>query len=208
VEGWSLFDFFIVLMATLATGKLFGWRWGAVALVALALAYHEPDAPRLAWVNLLALVAILRVLPQGKLHKLLRAYWWLSVASMVLMLLPFAVVQLRQTIYPVLEPHSAPASVAAPLEFSVREQINPPPPEVQVDADAAMAANMPPPTGRVWSGVDVFGRSQGKWLAGDLEAGHADRVGTCACRVQPRPEPARPRRPRANRARPAALGLA
>ncbi len=149
VESWSLFDFFIVLMVTLATGKLFGWRWGALALAGLALSYHEPAAPRLAWINLLALVAILRVLPQGRFSKWLRAYWGLSLVSMVLILLPFAITQIRQTLYPVLEPHNGgldaayggTARMKMPVKTAVIEEARPEPPVAAAPAaPAAMVA--------------------------------------------------------------------
>src|SRR5215813_5709064 len=48
-QRWSLLDRFLVLVLALATGKLFGWRVGSLALVALVLSFPEDDAPRWAW---------------------------------------------------------------------------------------------------------------------------------------------------------------
>ena len=44
VDGWTLLDLFFLLLAGLATGKLYGWRWGALALATFGLAWHEPHA--------------------------------------------------------------------------------------------------------------------------------------------------------------------
>lgn len=103
VERWTLLDIFLVLIIALACGRLFGWVWGAVALVALGLAYHEIGAPTWAWLNLLAALALLRVLPDGRVSRVIEIYRWLAALALVLMLIPFAVDQIRQMIYPVLE---------------------------------------------------------------------------------------------------------
>src|SRR5712691_16317 len=72
-------------------------------LVMFALTYHEPDAPRWVWLSLLAAVALMRVLHEGKFRK--AASWYRNASLLVLALiaLPFAVDQVRQAIYPVLE---------------------------------------------------------------------------------------------------------
>lgn len=107
VERWKLLDFFLVLIATLATARLFGRQAGAIALLALALSWHEPDAPQWIWVNLLAAVALARVAPEGRLKKSAISYRGLSFAVLVLALLPFFAGQLRIGIYPQLEPQRA-----------------------------------------------------------------------------------------------------
>ena len=103
IERWTLLDFFLVLIVTLASGKLFGWRWGVVALVALTLSYHESGAPTWAWFNLLAAAALLRVLREGRLRNAIAIYRWLSLAALIVVVVPFAVEQVRQALYPVLE---------------------------------------------------------------------------------------------------------
>lgn len=146
VERWSLFDFFLLLMTTLATGKLFGWRWGVIALGGLVLSWHEAKAPHLAWVNLLVLVALFRVLPAGKLVRVLRVYWAISLVSLSLLLLPFAVNQVRKVLYPALEgptlmesayPVMAAAPAAAPQAVQEEKPTDaaapPPPAEAETD---------------------------------------------------------------------------
>src|SRR5262249_19620911 len=53
IQRWSLLDLFGVLVLALATWRLFGWRLGALALVALVLSFPEAGAPRWAWLVVL-----------------------------------------------------------------------------------------------------------------------------------------------------------
>jgi len=103
IERWTLLDFFLVLIVTLAAGRLFGWRWGVAVLIALTLSYHERGAPTWTWLNLLAAVALLRVLREGRLRKWVAGYRWLALLGVTLLLIPFAVDQVREALYPVLE---------------------------------------------------------------------------------------------------------
>jgi len=103
IVRWTLLDFFLVLIAALAARQLWGNRWAALMLAMLALTWHEPGAPRWVWLGLLATVALLRALPTGRLHTC--ALWARHALFLALALtaLPFAVGQIRQAIYPVLE---------------------------------------------------------------------------------------------------------
>jgi hypothetical protein len=107
VERWKLLDFFLVLIVTIATARLFGRAAGAIALLALVLSWHETSAPQWIWVNLLAAVALARVAPEGRLRKSALLYRGLSFGVFVLVLVPFFAAQLRIGIYPQLEPQRA-----------------------------------------------------------------------------------------------------
>ena len=109
VERWQLLDFFLVLILTIATIRLFGKAAGAIAFLALTLSWHESGAPQWMWLNLLAAVALVRVAPDGRLKKSAIAYRALSFAVLVLALVPFFAEQLRIGIYPQLEPQRAAA---------------------------------------------------------------------------------------------------
>ncbi|HVK55299.1 MAG TPA: hypothetical protein VM532_09760, partial [Burkholderiales bacterium] len=136
IERWTLLDFFLVLIVTLACGKLFGWRWGTVALFALILSYHEVDAPRWAWVSLLAAVALLRVLPEGRLRAMVSGYKWLSIVTLVILLAPFAIGQIRQMLYPVLE---RPWQTIATQAEAPRAPVHSPAPAAAAAADESAA---------------------------------------------------------------------
>lgn len=99
---WSLLDLFLVVIIALATGRLFGRRWGVLALLTLGLTYHEGGAPRLAWLAVLAGEALLRALPEGGLRKALKLYRLAALAVLVLTGLSFAVDHVREGLYPVL----------------------------------------------------------------------------------------------------------
>ncbi|EIC20228.1 hypothetical protein [Thiorhodovibrio frisius] len=104
---WSLLDLFLVLIAALACGRLWGWRWGLLALVTLTLIWQEADAPRAVWLNLLAAAALLRVLPAEAGQQALRrarglVQWYFRATLLVLVLiaLPFLLQQMRDGLYP------------------------------------------------------------------------------------------------------------
>ena len=100
VEGWTLLGFFVVLLIALATGKLFGWAWGLVALLALVACHDAEGAPFFEWMALLGTAGLLRVLPAGKLRWLVRVAWGGAALATLTTVLPFAVQQVRQGIYP------------------------------------------------------------------------------------------------------------
>jgi hypothetical protein len=83
---------------------LWNWRWGGVFLVTLTLLWHETDAPQWAWINLIAIIALLRVVSDVKrLRRSLEVYRAISALALVLLLIPFSVAQIRAAIYPQLE---------------------------------------------------------------------------------------------------------
>ncbi len=103
LTAWTLLDLFLLLIFSLAVGKLHGWKMATLAFVAFGLAYHEPGAPRFLWLCLLVPLALLRVVRTGWGHKFLTAGKWVLVAAFVLVVVPFASQQVQQAIYPQLE---------------------------------------------------------------------------------------------------------
>ncbi|MEQ1486474.1 hypothetical protein [Methyloglobulus sp.] len=125
IARWTLLDLFLVLIAALATSRLFGRLWGAFALLTLVLIWHEVGSPQYVWLNILAATALLKVLPQGKFLTAITWYrnaFWLAL---VLIVVPFMVNQVRTGLYPQLEypwqniayPASAP-SPAPPIAMN------------------------------------------------------------------------------------------
>jgi hypothetical protein len=103
LERWRLLDIFLVLITTAAVWRLFGPLPSAVALVTLVVVYHEPWAPHWTWLNLLVGVALLRVLPAGRLRSVAERYRLASLALLVVLLIPFTVIELRTALHPQLE---------------------------------------------------------------------------------------------------------
>jgi len=103
ISRWTLLDLFLVLIAALATGRLWNPNWGGLALVTLVLIWHEPGSPHFVWLNILAATALIKVLPQGRFLKFMSWYrnaFWLAL---IMITLPFMVEQVRTGLYPQLE---------------------------------------------------------------------------------------------------------
>jgi len=114
VGDWTLLDLFIVLITALAAGRLFGWPWGLLTLAAVGLAYTEPAAPRGVWLAVLALEALVRVVPDGTARRALALARVLALAALVVLVVPFLIGQIRQALYPALEHPYQSMDVAAP----------------------------------------------------------------------------------------------
>lgn len=104
IAEWDLLDLFLLLVIALAIGRLWGVQAGALTLVTLGLAWHEPGAPRWTWLFLLVGEALFRVLPDGVFKSAFRLYRWMVWGVLVLLTVPFLVLQVRNALYPQLEP--------------------------------------------------------------------------------------------------------
>jgi hypothetical protein len=103
VARWTLWDFFFVLLCTLAAARLLG-RWHATAIaLALVASWHMPGSPHVLWLSLLGSLALAKVLAPGKLQRLAVSGSRICVGMVALVLLPYAVQQIRLSIYPSLE---------------------------------------------------------------------------------------------------------
>lgn len=103
VDRWQLLDFFLVLITTIATLKLFGRGAAAIAFAGLTLSWHELAAPQWIWLNLLVAVALARVAPQGRLLRIATLYRAASVVALAVIIVPFVAEQVRIGIFPQLE---------------------------------------------------------------------------------------------------------
>ena len=103
IERWRLLDIFLLLVITAAVWRLFGPLPGVVAFVALVVVFHEPWTPRWAWLNLLVAIALLRVLPVGRLRWAVERYRFASLLALLLLLVPFTIEQLRTALHVQLE---------------------------------------------------------------------------------------------------------
>lgn len=99
-ESWRLWDFFFVLLVALAAGRLLGWGWTPLALITLVLSHGFDDAPAWSWVVLLATLALVRVVPDGKVRTAIIAIRILALIVLAIILAPFARDQLRWAIHP------------------------------------------------------------------------------------------------------------
>ncbi len=104
ISAWTLLDLFLLLLFSLAAYRLWGAKSAVVVFFGFALSFHEPGAARYSWFFLLIPLALLRVVPEGRLRKLMT--WWRNVAilSLILILVPFFGREIQSVIYPQLDP--------------------------------------------------------------------------------------------------------
>ena len=123
LKKWTLLDLFVVLIISISISRLWGLRWGLVALAALTLCYQEFLSPRFVWIHILFAVALLRVLPTGRFSRIIRLYRNLSLMALVIISLPFMVDQVRKGIFPQLErPWQAITPSMAPGKAGLMEE--------------------------------------------------------------------------------------
>ena len=105
-QRWSLLDFFLVLIIALAILKLRGWRWSLLSLVTMTLIFNEPGAPRLVWLHILAVLALLPLISVDWIKRLVSVWGAGAVVGLLLISLPFMVNQIRWGVYPQLGPQN------------------------------------------------------------------------------------------------------
>ncbi len=143
---WSLLDFFVVIIFTLAVYNLYKKKLlTVIAFVSFVISYHEPEAPHWIWLAILLGVALLRHLPEGKFRQLVKGYQAVVFLILALIAIPFAISQLRTGIYPQLEkPWLAMHSLEEREQQSVRRQAQAPAPMAagQLSADSDKMVEM------------------------------------------------------------------
>ena len=102
LQRWTLLDIFLVLVIAIAIGRLFGWAWGTLAVVTLALVFPEWMAPRSAWIFVLVGEALHRALPEGRMRGLIQAYRMSALLVLAGVVIAFTVQQIRGGLYPAL----------------------------------------------------------------------------------------------------------
>lgn len=106
INDWTLLDIFLVLITALAFMKLFGIKWGSLALATFVLTFPEKGAPQWIWLAVIAGYALLRILPKGKIQTLMRLYKFVTLLLLVIFAIPFMIGQVRTGIYPAMDhPH-------------------------------------------------------------------------------------------------------
>ncbi|MDH5800490.1 MAG: hypothetical protein OEZ68_06760 [Gammaproteobacteria bacterium] len=106
LQRWSLLDLFMVLIISVVSMRLWNKKTGVLVCVVLLLIWHEPGAPQTIWVNLLIVIALLRVVPKNSFAQWLRRYYYLSLLALAIIVLPFMVTEVRTGLYPQLDRHA------------------------------------------------------------------------------------------------------
>lgn len=148
IARWTLLDLFLVLIAALATSRLFSRKWGGFALLALVLTWHETGSPQTIWLNVLAATALMKVLPPGKFLTAIAWYRNLSWLALAFIVIPFMVNQVRIGLYPQLEfpwqnfqyPAATPSLPAPPVAMEQAATMDAMAPETASDENVAKSA--------------------------------------------------------------------
>lgn len=105
IERWNLLDTFVLVLTAVLVYKLYGVLWALLVLLAFGFLFHEPDMPQ--WLLPNAALALLACrYASGKLQVWLQRYRLLSLAALVLILIPFAAGQISALLHPQLEPQT------------------------------------------------------------------------------------------------------
>jgi len=100
---WRLLDLFLALLIGMAIYHLKNTKWAILAWVTMILTFHEPSAPHLTWLHLLAVIALLNVVPQGRFHAMVRLWFICAVVLISVHILPFMMYQIQSGLFPQLE---------------------------------------------------------------------------------------------------------
>jgi hypothetical protein len=103
---WRLLDLFLALLIGMAIYHLINIQWAALGWITMILTFHEHAAPHLTWLHLLVVIALLNVVSQGWIHKLMRLWFVFAVVLICMFILPFMMYQIQSGLYPQLERHT------------------------------------------------------------------------------------------------------
>ncbi len=107
LKHWSLLELFLALIVSIGVGRLYGVRWGAVALVTLVLTLPEEDAPKWSWLAVLAFEALLRVVPAGRVRRLFELARLGAILVVTLVTIPYLVQHVRTGLNTAMENESS-----------------------------------------------------------------------------------------------------
>jgi hypothetical protein len=103
VRHWTLLEIFLVLVLSIATARLFGIRWGLLALAGFALLFPESGAPKWIWIAVLAAEALVRAIPEGRVRRAFAGVRLVVLLGLCLAAIPFLIGHLRIGLHPALE---------------------------------------------------------------------------------------------------------
>ena len=103
LSRWTLMDLFLVLIIAISFFKLWSLRMGLMAILLVGLIWHEPNAPRYVWLHILGAIALVGVLPKGRIKFMAVYYRNIAFIVLILFAIPFIKDQILNGIYPQLE---------------------------------------------------------------------------------------------------------
>src|SRR5688572_10690558 len=141
LDRWRLLDIFAVLLVAAVAFRVAGVPAAALSLAAFTLTHHELSALTWAALNLLIAIALVSAMPEGRVRRWLAHWRAVSLAIVVVMLVPFALSQARLAFFPQLEPAALQATMDPKLTELYAPQAEAPPVAAEALADRAFRAD-------------------------------------------------------------------
>ncbi|NKQ41588.1 MAG: hypothetical protein HF962_08460 [Sulfurovum sp.] len=125
IDNWNLMDIFLVLLLSIGIYQLYGWRWSMPSTLFMILLWHESNAPTVIWLFVLAFIALLRVLDEGKIRSFIGILMVLVMSVAVLQVLKFSVKEIRTALYPQLEKqyHRAFSNSREEMDYGMNKRV-------------------------------------------------------------------------------------
>lgn len=131
IASWNLFSVFYVLILSLAVARLVSLPAGFVAVLALMLGHGQSDAPEYLWASLIVLLALGRAVQAPGWSRLFRGAFYATGVVLLIVMVTFAVAQMRHALYPHLSSGIA-LYPQTEMAFETRPELAP---AVEPDAD-------------------------------------------------------------------------
>jgi hypothetical protein len=104
VSSWTVWDIFLLLIIVVSFFRIFNIKWAIVALCTLLLLFHESYLLIFLMLNLVAGLALCKVMPsEGKFSRFVNYYTLISLIIIVIAGVQFSVTQFKVAMYPQLE---------------------------------------------------------------------------------------------------------
>lgn len=160
LSAWNLASVFMVLLCSLAVYQLIGWRYALLTLMTLILCHHEETFISKILLLSLALLALSKFLPPGRLQAWANRLSSTALLLLIVVALGFSIQQARSALYPVLDgqfveqyndgkysarPAAAPeennnvaSETSVVVQAKIAEGLAPPPPMLSPQSVAAV----------------------------------------------------------------------
>lgn len=103
---WTLWGFFYVLLVSIAVAKLLRPLPGILTLATLVITHGRGDLLMALWGVLLALLALLRLVPESWFRGVLRTLWFASILLFAIVAVDFSIDEVRGAFLPTTRPPS------------------------------------------------------------------------------------------------------
>jgi hypothetical protein len=129
IKHWTLFELFLALVLTIGIARLYGARWGAVALATFVTTFPEDDAPKYVFVLMLLAEALVRASRgHARAERVLRWVRALAATALVLVSIGFVLDHVRHGLFPSLDAGATHGATRLPMAESVTTDVPAAPP--------------------------------------------------------------------------------